>query len=249
MPDIHYTHPRLAQVYEISDPPWAEEIALYLSLAGPAPRKVLDLGCGVGGMAHVFREAGHRVTGVDPAPAMLDLAQSKSQGNPGGEDITWAQGSAQDFQSDERFDLILMTGHAFQVLLRDEDIRAALQTMRAHLAPGGRISFDTRNPALDWGTRWNERPSTTVELGAEDSVEISTQILSRGPGTLTFEHRYEFCDETLSSQSTLRFTSMADLEDFFKEAGLMAQTCYGNWDLSLFDPERSPEMIFVLGHS
>jgi ubiquinone/menaquinone biosynthesis C-methylase UbiE len=245
MPDIHYTHPRLAQTYEFSDPPWTEEVSFYRSLTGSAPRKVLDLGCGVGGMARVLQGLGHRVTGVDPAPAMLDVARGK----PGGGDIAWVQSPAQDFQSDERFDLILMTGHAFQVLLTDEDIVAALQTMRRHLAPRGRISFDTRNPAIDWATRWKVRPAATVELDEGESVVVSTDVLSAGTNTLTFEHHYQFSDEMLSSQSTLRFTSLATLEDFFQRAGLKIETCYGDWNLSAFDPKSSPEMIFVVSAS
>ena len=36
---------------------------------------------------------------------------------------------------DTRFDLIIMTGHVFQVFLDDADVRATLRTLRRHLAP------------------------------------------------------------------------------------------------------------------
>jgi hypothetical protein len=47
------------------------------------------------------------------------------------------QSSAQSYKSQRRFDLIVMTGHAFQVLLTDADALAALGTMRGHLKERG----------------------------------------------------------------------------------------------------------------
>ncbi|MCU1472220.1 class I SAM-dependent methyltransferase [Amnibacterium sp.] len=42
------------------------------------PADVADLGCGTGSLALLAAEAGHRVTGVDFAPRMLDQAARKS---------------------------------------------------------------------------------------------------------------------------------------------------------------------------
>lgn len=41
---------------------------------GPAPAVVVDVGCGVGRWARRLVAAGHRVVGVEPAPAMADRA-------------------------------------------------------------------------------------------------------------------------------------------------------------------------------
>lgn len=40
-----------------------------------------------------------------------------------------------------------MTGHAFQVLIEDDEIRASLTAIRSALARNGRFAFETRNPA------------------------------------------------------------------------------------------------------
>ncbi|RSS45908.1 class I SAM-dependent methyltransferase, partial [Streptomyces sp. WAC05858] len=38
---------------------------------------VLDLGCGTGSLALLAAERGHRVTGVDRSPRMVELARAK----------------------------------------------------------------------------------------------------------------------------------------------------------------------------
>ncbi|MBX3074382.1 class I SAM-dependent methyltransferase [Candidatus Obscuribacterales bacterium] len=84
-------------------------------MAGEPSRVILDLGCGTGLLCNAYAERGHHVTGADPSNAMLEVARKK----PFGSAIEWIQASAQSFRSSKRFDLIIMTGHAFQVLLED----------------------------------------------------------------------------------------------------------------------------------
>jgi SAM-dependent methyltransferase len=50
------------------------------AVLGPAPSAVLDVGCGAGRWAQRLVAAGHRVTGVEPAPAMAAAARSRLAG-------------------------------------------------------------------------------------------------------------------------------------------------------------------------
>ncbi|HEX4813435.1 MAG TPA: class I SAM-dependent methyltransferase [Nonomuraea sp.] len=45
--------------------------------APPAPADVLDVGCGTGSLSALLAAAGHRVTGVDLAPRMIEQARAK----------------------------------------------------------------------------------------------------------------------------------------------------------------------------
>ena len=157
MPDLHYEEPSLAELYDL-DSGWSVDRDFYLALAGAAPQRILDLGCGTGLLCDAYAALGHSVTGADPAKAMLDVARQK----PNGEKIEWVLSSAQDFRSPKRFDLIIMTGHAFQVFLEASDVLATFATMRQHLAPGGLIVFESRNPAIDWPARWNGESDLTT---------------------------------------------------------------------------------------
>lgn len=67
--------------------------------------------------------------------------------------VAWLDGTARDLPGGP-FDAAVMTGHAVQCLLTDDEILETLVEVRRRLAPTGRFLFETRNPArkawLDW---------------------------------------------------------------------------------------------------
>src|SRR5207245_5201776 len=95
------------------------------------------------------REAVHsgRLCGLDPAPAMLHVARQRT-------DIEWVLGDLSQVGWNRGFDLAIMTGHAFQVLIEDAEVRSSLAAIRAALAEDGRFVFETRNPLVRDGGRW-----------------------------------------------------------------------------------------------
>jgi len=170
---------------------------------------------------------------------MLEVARKK----PFGSDIEWIQASAQSFRSSKRFDLIIMTGHAFQVLLDDADVKAAFSTMREHLKPDGKIVFESRNPAIDWSKHWNYEIRIELPTG---SVVESRKFIAYENEKMTFDLIYQFPDETLVSNSELRFLTKEKIEQFVHEAGLKVDTIFGDWHGGGFDYRKSEEMIFVV---
>jgi ubiquinone/menaquinone biosynthesis C-methylase UbiE len=67
-----YTDPGLAKVYDpLNCYADSEARSFFISLAGTEPRCILDVGCGTGILACELSKLGHRVTGIDPAEAML----------------------------------------------------------------------------------------------------------------------------------------------------------------------------------
>ena len=152
MADVSYSDPRLAAVYDALNPA-GEDTAFYLEMAGRMPRTILDMGCGTGQVAVELARLGHRVTAADPAGAMLAIARAR----PGGGAVDWIESDAAGLALEACFDLIFMTGHVFQVFLTDKDIGAALRNLRRHLAPEGRLVFETRNPALRPWQGWTRR--------------------------------------------------------------------------------------------
>lgn len=238
MPDNHYVHPRLAALYDLSCP-WSRDRDFYLSLARSQRMRILEIGCGTGLLSRAYARHGHLVIGVDPAAAMLDVAKAK----PFGADIEWVHAFAQTYRTDTRFDLIVMTGHAFQVLPTDVDMAMAFETLHIHLAPGGLAVFESRNPDFDWAEVWDE----DVDLRRPgETVRQSCRLLSLKGERLTFDLRYRFADAELVSRSVLRFPSRGHVEAGLTASGLQVDAVLGDWHGGPFDPKTSREMIFMV---
>lgn len=241
MPDQHYVNPRLAEIYDL-DSPWSLDRDFYLSLAsGFTELNILDLGCGTGLLCDAYAERGHHVTGVDPSGSMLEVARRK----PHGESIEWVKSSAQNFVSDKLYDLIIMTGHAFQVLLEDSEVSETFVMMRNRLKPTGLAVFESRNPAFDWKSCWNY--DLELELSTGEIVLESRHFLAMQDDRMKFELLYQFSDETLVSLSELRFLSFERISEILSASGLYAQNVFGDWGGGQFSQETSEEMIFSCG--
>jgi len=235
---MNYQDPRIAAIYDSANP-FAQDAKFYLSLAGPESRSVLDLGCGTGTLCCALAELGHCVTGVDPAPAMLAIARTKTFS----ERVAWVESSAQIYRSQRRFDLIVMTGHAFQMLLSDDDVLAVLETMRLHLKPRGSIAFETRNPRLDWVGAWNAC-SRTISGG---QIVETLNITTHDGEFISFETTYQLPDKTLTTSTTLRFPLREHIESLIDRSGLVVRDVFGDWHAGPFEPACSQEIIFIAG--
>ena len=100
----------------------------------PAPRAILDVGCGTGRLLRSAEDrfAGASLTGVDPAPTMVQQARAAAGGDSR---IRFQQGSAEALPSpDHSLDLVFstLTFHHWS------DQEKAIAEVARVLAPGGR---------------------------------------------------------------------------------------------------------------
>ena len=218
-----YSDKRLAVLYDALNPP-GPETAFYLGLAreasarpGGRPARVLDMGCGTGRLACEFATRGHQVTGADPAAAMLDVARAR----PGGDRVRWIETDAVHLAEPTRFDLIVLTGHVFQLLLDDRDVRAALRTLSQQLAPGGRLAFETRNPAAREWQDWNPQVDHASGCEADGlAAEVHYDISGVSGELVRYETWFRFADgEVVVATDTLRFLDQAQVAGFLAGRG------------------------------
>jgi SAM-dependent methyltransferase len=105
-----------------------------LGRLSPAGRSVLDLGCGMGEpIARYLIDNGCRVTGIDAAPAMIDLCKARFP------TMTWMVGDMRSLALGERFDAIVAWDSFFH--LTGEAQRGMFPIFREHIAPRGLLLF------------------------------------------------------------------------------------------------------------
>ncbi len=238
-----FTEDRLAALYDAFCPPptQRDDFAFYLPLV-MAARAVLDVGCGTGALLRLARESGHigRLCGLDPAEGMLNQARRWP-------DIEWVHGDLSSVGWDQEFDLVVMTGHAFQEFIADDEIRVALPAIRSALIEGGRVAFETRNPLVRAWERWPERYSGEVTDAAGAVVRCEYRVETPVVGDVvqsisTFTS--PGWDRSEVSHGALRFLDAASLSAFLSGAGLMIEEQFGDWAGHPLS-DTSPEIITI----
>ncbi len=94
-------------------------------------RRILDVGCGAGGLASELLERGFEVEGVSPSPLLTDAARRQA-----GEAFRIHQGRFEDveFADDDKFDLVIFS-ESFQYISLD----SVLENAKQRLEPGGHV--------------------------------------------------------------------------------------------------------------
>jgi len=234
---------REAHLAELYDALHASErrsdFGFYLPLVMSA-EAVLAVGCGTGALLHLARKAGHtgRLVGLDSADAMLDQARTRP-------DIEWVHGDLASVSWDPEFDLIVMTGHAFQVLVGDDELWVALAAIRSALADDGRFAFETRNPLVRAWERWT--PDHAVEAVDESGsmVRMWNEVVTPVGGDIvrfTTTLASPNWERPQVSRSTLRFLDTDSLSAFLSDAGLAIEAQFGDWARHPLT-DTSPEII------
>lgn len=112
----------------LMEKPWLDRFAALLPPGG----MVLDAGCGAGDpIAEYIGSLGHRVTGVDAARAMIDLARKNF---PGGD---WRQADLRHLDLGETFDGVVGWDSFFH--LTPDEQRTTLVRLASHLEPKGAL--------------------------------------------------------------------------------------------------------------
>ena len=237
MPDPIFAHPRLAQLYDPLEDGRAD-LDLYVGLVeGLGAKRVVDVGCGTGTLACMFAARGVDVVGVDPAEASLDVARRK----PYADRVQWRHGDAATLP-ELAADAATMTGNVAQVFVGEDDWSAALAGVRRSLRPEASFFFETRDPEAQAWREWNRESSyQESEITGVGVVRSWVDVTRVALPLVTFRWTYVFDSggDTLTSDSTLRFRTGAEVERSLAAAGFSVADVHDAPDR----PDR--ELVFV----
>jgi SAM-dependent methyltransferase len=161
-------------------------------------------------------------------------------------DVDWVEGYLPDVGFDAEFDLVYMTGHAFQALLDDAAVDELLVAVRQALAPGGHFAFESRNPHARMWQRWTPDDVTEATDAAGRTVRVWHEVEHVDGEFVTFTENFavDGCADPRTSRSTLRFVTAEHLDHLLTGAGFVIDERYGDWDRSPFGHD-SREIITI----
>lgn len=238
----------IAQHYDDIFPVAAAQREFLLTLAGPAPCRVLDVACGTGGYSAALAEAGHETLACDLDPAMVGRAAAR----PGV--FAFAADMSRLDQTPElnnlTFGLVFCIGNSLVHLPDRETAAATLVQFHKLLEPGGRlllqiINYDRiidqqipglpaiENPAA--GLRFTRQYRLDAESGR---VAFTTElILADQSGSLKMRS-FVNTVELLALRS-------GELQQFCRQAGFADIRLYGGFSGQPFEIQKSQPLVLV----
>ncbi|WP_342023772.1 class I SAM-dependent methyltransferase [Arthrobacter citreus] len=248
-PGNYYATPELAAAYD-ADSAGRRDLDFHLELAaGLNAVRVADIGAGTGLLCSMLAGAGHEVAGVEPQRTMLDIAQRQEHAAA----VLWLHGTAERLPAGWA-DLVVMTGHVAQYFLDDAAWAEAAAHAKRALRPGGRLTFEVRNPSVEawrtWPTAGRSWPARSMDRGAGPGTGnapgrgiVSTEVRREGD-LITHLDTWTMDHSSWTTTETLRFPSKEAVLAGLESAGSTVDRIWGDWDRSPVTPQ-SPEWIFL----
>ncbi|WP_022929312.1 class I SAM-dependent DNA methyltransferase [Patulibacter americanus] len=213
------------------------------------PARLLDAGCGSGLELVPLMERGFAVSGFDLSSGMLARARERV-----GDDVRLVHADVRTVEPLGEHELVLAVNDVLNFLHEPDDLRAALRSLAANVAPGGLLILDG-NTLLNFATVW--ALSSTVEDGNDLLVwrgltpppEVAPGMLARAVLEAFTRREDGAYDRVTAVQEQCHHTAEA-MGEAIAAAGLELVATHG-MDLQTFtladdlDEFRHPKAVFV----
>ena len=246
MRDDYTLYPEL---YDIVYEDYLEDLPFYVEEAQRAHGPCLELGCGTGRILIPVASAGVQVTGLDRSPPMIAYLRRKVAALPAEvrARITIQQGDMRDFILPQRFALVYVPFRAFLHLMTAADQIAALENIRRHLLPGGRLALNFFDPdASIIATNSSRAKGVLYRTGDEFVDPRSGNVLVEWASSQYDQRQQEidqyFIYDELDNHGRvldqhyravrMRYIFRYEFEHLLARCGFSIEALYGSWDRS-----------------
>ena len=185
----------------------------------PGAGSLLELGSGTGKHALHFRDLGYETHGFEVSKSMMEEASARLN-----DPAAFTLGDIRDARIGQRFDVALSLFHVISYLPEDADVRAAFETARSHLNPGGLLMFDVwYGPAV-----LAQRPEPRVKEMEDDRYRV---VRSCVPTMTPSENRVDVHydvkvvekasgdEKEVSEDHPMRYFDLEELDAFLADTG------------------------------
>lgn len=247
----------MARLYDLDLADDPGDLDLYLALAGRVDGPLLELAVGSGRLAIPLAQAGHRVTGVDLDPAMLDRARAKVAGTAAADRLTLVEADLVDLRLPDAggFGLAFIALNSLLVLPTRSAQRAALRTLADHLAPGGLAVVDIWLPDAEDLARFDGRIMLEWPRPDPESGTIVTKTGSAqhdaATACITLTAIFEEGGQGGPTKrwvrrDRLQLVTAGELRDFAESAGLTVELLAGDYDMGPLGPGSERAVLVAI---
>jgi ubiquinone/menaquinone biosynthesis C-methylase UbiE len=234
------------------------DIDFFRDYAKTTGGKILELACGTGRILIALAQAGCEITGLDISPSMLDICRRKVAEQPADiqKHVHLVQANMVDFRLDERYALVIIPAHSFQILIAPKEQELCLRSIARHLIPRGHLILNVFQPFVPRLTD----PKYLTETNDKEPVQTlpDGRVVRRANRTSAFHRAEQYSDveliyyvkypdgkeerlvQTFSMYNFFRY----EMEHLLRLSGFKVIELFGNFDKSPLS-DNSPEMIFV----
>ncbi len=246
----------LARLYDLDVSGDPGDLDLYLALAERAGGPIVELCAGSGRIAVPLALAGHRVTGVDEDPAMLERAEARAR-DAGLDSQTRPQLVLGDVHSASipgsgTFGLGIIGLNSLLLLGDARSQRRAVSILAGLLAPGGLAVVDLWLPLAEdlarfdgrLGLEWHRRdPETGRDVTKVTAAWYDSATRSVTLTTLFDEGRPGESVTRWVREDALHLVAADELRLYAEDAGLEVEVVAGDYSLNPLEPSDGRAVI------
>lgn len=250
---------RFARWYDLDQGSYNDDLPFYLSLAQRTGSPILELGCGTGRLVLALARAGHQVTGVDFAPAMLDRARSKVQQAEAqvAHRIELVEANFCHLALERRFFLAILAVNTLMHVADPGQQAQVLQRAFEHLLPGGVLALDLFHPhpaslSPAEGEVVLDRVLIDPETG-QQVLKFVARSVDYAQQRIDATFIYDRLDDQGSIERTtetfpMRYLHRSEAERLLESVGFLVEQVWGSYDLDPYQDEGE-RLLFLARRS